>query len=165
MSDHRLFVFIATIFFTSKLAGRSEIIAILLGSGTRDKTAVELAQEILSQHDNDLHALGRSGVKDLSTFKGMGEAKSLTLMAALELGRRRKESDRKIKTKITSSQAVFDLLLPYFEDLSHEEFYVVYLNRSNVVFELRARTRLDGVMTGIMDTRSQFINKDFTFSG
>ncbi len=111
----------------------SEIIAILLGSGTREKTAVELAQEILQAHGNDLHALGRSGVKDLSQHKGMGEAKSLTLMAALELGRRRKDSERKQKIKITSSQDARDLLASYFQDLNHEEFYVVYLNRSNVV--------------------------------
>ncbi|MDC1403004.1 DNA repair protein RadC [Crocinitomicaceae bacterium] len=133
----------------------SEIIAILLGSGTRDKTAVELAQEILSQHNNDLHALGRSGVKDLSVFKGMGAAKSLTLMAALELGRRRKKSDRKKKTKITGSQAVFDLLSPYFEDLSHEEFYVIYLNRSNVVLHVEQVSK-GGVSGTIADGKIIF---------
>ncbi len=113
----------------------SEIIAILLGSGTREKTAVELAQEILMAHGNDLHALGRSGVKDLSKYKGMGEAKSMTLIAALELGRRRKEFERQQKTKIKSSKDAYELLAPFFQDLNHEEFYVLYLNRANVVLQ------------------------------
>lgn len=111
----------------------SEIIAILLGSGSRNKTAVELAQEILSAHQNDLHQLGKSGVKELTVHKGMGEAKALTLMAALELGRRRKEADRKEKVQIDSAEAVYLLLKHLFQDLQHEEFYIVLLDRSNRV--------------------------------
>jgi DNA repair protein RadC len=111
----------------------SEIIAILLGSGTRNKTAVELAQEILSVHKNDLHQLGKSGVKELTMHKGMGEAKALTLMAALELGRRRKDADRKEKVKIQSANDVFQLLSHLFQDLPHEEFYIVLLDRGNHV--------------------------------
>lgn len=111
----------------------SEIIAILIGSGTREKTAVELAQEILQAHNNDLQQLGRSGVKDLSKHKGMGEAKSIALMAALELGRRRKEREGTKRIKVQSARDVYELLAPYFMDLNHEEFYVVFLNRSNGV--------------------------------
>lgn len=111
----------------------SEIIAILIGSGTREKTAVELAQEILQAHNNDLQQLGRSGVKDLIQHKGMGEAKSITLMAALELGRRRKDGEQKKRTKILGAKDVYELLYPFFMDLNHEEFYVVYVNRSNSV--------------------------------
>jgi DNA repair protein RadC len=111
----------------------SEIIAILLGSGSRNKSAVELAQEILAAHQNDLHRLGRSGVKELTAYKGMGEAKALTLMAALELGRRRKEADRKERVKIESAEDVHQLLKHLFQDLQHEEFYIVLLDRSNHV--------------------------------
>lgn len=111
----------------------SEIIAILLGSGARNKTAVELAQEILNAHQNDLHQLGKSSVKELTIHKGMGEAKALTLMAALELGRRRKEADKAKKVKIESSNDVYELLNHLFQDLQHEEFYVVFLDRGNQV--------------------------------
>lgn len=111
----------------------SEIIAILLGSGTREKTAVELAQEILLAHDNDLQILSRAGIKELCRHKGMGEAKSISLMAALELGRRRRDSEQKKRKQILSAKDVHELLFPYFMDLSHEEFYVIFLNRSNVI--------------------------------
>lgn len=111
----------------------SEIIAILLGSGSRNKSAVELAQEILSAHKNDLHQLGKSGVKELTVHKGMGEAKALTLMAALELGRRRKEADKIEKVKIESADDVYKLLRHLFQDLQHEEFYIVLMDRSNHV--------------------------------
>ncbi len=113
----------------------AEIIAILLGSGSRNKSAVELAQEILFSHQNDLHQLGKLGVKELTVHKGMGEAKALTLMAALELGRRRKDTDRIEKTKIKSSEDVYHLLKPLFLDLLHEEFYVVMLDRNNNVLK------------------------------
>ena len=126
----------------------SEIIAILLGSGTREKTAVELAQEILQAHNNDLQILSRSGVKDLSQHKGMGEAKSITLMAALELGRRRRDTEKKERLKISRAKDVFDLLNPYFMDLSHEEFYVIYVNRSNVVlaYEMVSKGGVSGTV-------------------
>ncbi len=126
----------------------SEIIAILLGSGTREKSAVELAQEILQAHENDLQKLSRSGVKDLSKHKGMGEAKSLTLMAALELGRRRKESEFTKKVIVKSSQDVWDVLSPYFLDLPHEEFHVLYLNRSNILLhkELVSKGGMSGTI-------------------
>jgi len=111
----------------------SEIVAILLGTGSRNKSAVELAQEILNAHQNDLHQLGKSGVKELTIFKGMGEAKAVSLMAALELGRRRKEACRIEKVKIKSSEDVYQLLQHAFQDLQHEEFYIVLLDRSNQV--------------------------------
>jgi DNA repair protein RadC len=111
----------------------SEIIAILLGTGSRNKSAVELAQEILKAHQNDLHQLGKSGVKELTIFKGMGEAKAVSLMAALELGRRRKEAYRIEKVKIKASEDVYQLLQHVFQDLQHEEFYIVLLDRSNQV--------------------------------
>ncbi len=133
----------------------SEIVAILLGSGTREKSAVELAQEILHAHGNDLQKLGRSGVKDLSLHKGMGEAKSLTLMAALELGRRRRDTEKKKRHTIKSATDVNDVLAPYFMDLPHEEFYVLYLNRSNVLLHMEQVSK-GGVSGTIADGKIIF---------
>jgi DNA repair protein RadC len=111
----------------------SEIIAILLGSGTRTKSAVELAKEILGEFNNDLHLLGKAHVENLLRFNGIGEAKAITLLAALELGRRRKENERPKIVRITSAGDAFVLLQPVFMDLQHEEFHVLFLNQSNVV--------------------------------
>ena len=111
----------------------SEIMAILLGSGTYKKSAVELSREILKSVDNDLNKLARLSIHDLKKFKGIGEAKAITIVAALELGRRKKnEAAIKVLT-VRSSKDVFDLLAPHYEDLSHEEFHVIILSRANKV--------------------------------
>lgn len=109
----------------------AELLAILLSSGNRKKTAVELAQEILSEYDNDLNALAKLEVKDLKKFLGVGEAKAITIIAALELGRRRQLSEVSIKQKITSSRDLYNFFNPIISDLAHEEFWVAYLNKSN----------------------------------
>lgn len=109
----------------------AELIAILIGSGSRTESAVELSKRILAFHDNDLDLLGKASVQDLCRFKGIGEAKGISIVAALELGRRRKELTAKQRIKITSSLQAFDLLTPAFEDLHHEEFWIVLLNRGN----------------------------------
>lgn len=111
----------------------SEIIAILLGSGSRNKTAVELAQEILKNHQNDLNQLAKSSVKELTVYKGMGEAKAVTLIAALELGRRRKTTEQTERIKIKTAEDAFQLIKHLFQDLQHEEFYIILLDRSNHV--------------------------------
>ncbi|MFT7343711.1 MAG: DNA repair protein RadC [Lentimonas sp.] len=123
-----------------KLKGRhilsdSEVLAILLSSGTREKTAVELAQEILQHFNNDFHSLSRATIEDLKQFKGVGEAKAITIVAALEMGRRRRDALHKKKVLVTSSKDAFDLLQPFFMDLQHEEFYVIYLDRSNRILK------------------------------
>lgn len=113
----------------------AELIAILLGSGTTTVSAVELAKRILKGVDNNLHDLARLSVKDLMKIKGIGEAKAVTIIAALEVGRRRKEIDPEEKPKISSSKDVFELLKPHLLDLHHEEFWIVLLNRANRVLK------------------------------
>ncbi|WP_374165430.1 DNA repair protein RadC [Arcticibacter sp. MXS-1] len=111
----------------------AELIAILIGSGSREETAVELSRRILHSLENDLEKLGRLSVNELSKFKGIGEAKAISIIAALELGRRRRESDAQKQVKITGSRDVYNLLSRYYADLNHEEFWVVLLSRSNNV--------------------------------
>lgn len=115
----------------------AELIAILLGSGTRSKSAVQLAQEMLQQAENDLNKFGKWNASEFQKFKGIGEAKAVTLIAAIELGRRRKETEAKKQTIINSAKSSFELLAPFFEDLNHEEFYVIYLSRSNMVIQIK----------------------------
>ncbi|MCD6366670.1 MAG: DNA repair protein RadC [Bacteroidales bacterium] len=111
----------------------AELLAILIGSGNTEKNAVELAREILHSADDDLFVLGKSTIDDfVSSFKGIGTAKAVTIVAALELGRRRKENENEKRRKsIKSSQNVFEILQPLIGDTPHEEFWVMYLNRSN----------------------------------
>lgn len=111
----------------------AELIAILIGSGTPKMTAVDLSKEILRSVNNDLNELAKRSVKDLSKFKGIGEAKAISIVAALELGRRRKEAESVEKPKVTSSRVAFDVLRPHLMDLPHEEFWVLLLNRANQV--------------------------------
>jgi len=111
----------------------AELLAILIGSGNVDQNAVELARDILAGADNDLYRLGQKNIDDFVTsYKGIGTAKAVTIVAALELGRRRKESEHSV-VKITSSSDVYDLFLPLVGDANHEEFWVLYLNRANRV--------------------------------
>jgi DNA repair protein RadC len=111
----------------------AELIAILLGSGTTTMSAVELAKRILQGAGNSLHDLARLSVKDLMKFKGIGEAKAITIIAALELGRRRKELDPEEKPKIGSSRDAYELLKAHLQNIPHEEFWVLFINRANRV--------------------------------
>lgn len=113
----------------------AELIAILIGSGTPLMSAVDLSKHILSHVDNDLNALAKLTVKDLTKFKGIGEAKAISIVAALELGRRRKETEPVKKPKITCSQDVHSIMKAHLLDLSHEEFWIVMLNRANQVIK------------------------------
>lgn len=111
----------------------AEILAILIGSGNREKTAVQLSQEILIDVNNDLNNLAKLSVKELTKFKGIGEAKAITIAAALELGRRRKASEFDKTASIKSAADVFTVMSNHFHDLEHEEFYALYLSRSNKI--------------------------------
>ena len=113
----------------------AELIAILIGSGNLDETAVELGRRILTSAGNNLNELGRKSIDDLKQFNGIGEAKAITIIAALELGRRRKDSDVFIKKKITGSKDAADFFLPILGDLSHEEFWVLVLDRGNKIID------------------------------
>lgn len=109
----------------------AELIAILIGSGNRDESAVDLSKRILGFYNNDLDALGKVSVKDLSKFKGIGEAKAIAIVAALELGRRRKETAGRDVVKVVTSTDAFAVLQPVFADLNHEEFWILILNQAN----------------------------------
>ncbi len=109
----------------------AELIAILIGSGTTTLSAVEVAKKILQAAENDLHELAKLSVNDLMKVKGIGEAKAVTIVAALELGRRRKDIDSQEKPRVTGSKDAFELLKGDLMDLPHEEFWVILLNRAN----------------------------------
>ena len=133
----------------------AELLAILIGSGNQEKNAVELSQEILFSVDNDLHGLGQLSLKDLTKFSGIGEAKALTIISALELGRRRKESERKTNPKVTCSKDVVDYVSPMLLDLKHEEFWVVCLSRSNEIIKAEQISQ-GGVSGTIVDPKIVF---------
>lgn len=133
----------------------AELIAILIGSGNRDESAVGLSKRILSSTSNNLPELGKLSIKDLMRFKGIGEAKAVSIAAALELGRRRSGSDTLSRKRITSSASVFELLHPIIGDLTHEEFWIVYLNNSNKILQKQQLSK--GGLTGtLVDVRVVF---------
>lgn len=111
----------------------TELIAILIGSGNRTESAVELSKRILFSCQNDLNQLARFSVSDLSRFKGIGEAKAISIIAAFELGRRRKETISPNRVQVSTSIDVYEAILSRFKDLNHEEFWIVVLNRANKI--------------------------------
>jgi DNA repair protein RadC len=130
----------------------SELLAILIGTGTKNHSAVELARRILDHASNDLDQLGRMGVPDFMKIKGIGKAKAIAIMSALELGRRRKLSESSDPMKITSSGDVFSALYQHVADLPHEEFWMLLLNRSNKIIEKRKISQ-GGIAGTITDVR------------
>lgn len=116
----------------------AELIGILIGSGTRSLSAVDLSRLILKDVNNNLNALAKLNVHDLKKFKGIGEAKAISIVSALELGRRRKESEPEKFPGITCSKDVYDLMKPELMDLPHEEFWILLLNRANKVIKKRS---------------------------
>ena len=117
----------------------AELLAILIGSGNSDETAVQLSQRILADANNNLNELGKYTIPELiARFKGIGEAKAVTIIAALELGKRRQAADPLQRPSVTTSRDAFRLLHPLLCDLPHEELWVLLLNRSNkVVLQLK----------------------------
>lgn len=130
----------------------AELIAILIGSGSRDESAVELAKRILASANNNLNELGKLSIKQLMQFKGIGEAKAVTIAAALEIGRRRRGETAQKITKITSSKSVFELLQPFMGELPHEEFWIVYLNNANKVVHSALLSK-GGITGTLVDVR------------
>lgn len=133
----------------------SELLAILIGSGSRNESAVQLCQRILASVNNNLSYLGKQSVQQLIQFKGIGEAKAITIAAALELGRRRRDETALELSKITSSKAVFELMQPIIGELPHEEFWVLYLNNSNKVI-YKSQISKGGITGTVVDTRLVF---------
>lgn len=130
----------------------AELIAIIIGSGTRNESAVSLSKRILASANNNLNALGRLTIPDLMRFKGIGEAKAITIVAAMELGRRRRVEDAMQLKRITSSNSVFEFMQPVLGDLPHEEFWILYLNNSNKI--LKSLQLSKGGITGtVVDVR------------
>jgi len=109
----------------------AELIAIIIGSGNATQSAVELSRHILASVKNDLFSLGKKSIGDLMQFKGIGEAKAISIIAALELGRRRALAESKPQDKIISDKIVFEMMSPILSDLPHEEFWIICLNRNN----------------------------------
>ena len=133
----------------------SELLAILIGSGSRNESAVQLCQRILASSENNLNMLGKMSISQLMQFKGIGEAKAISIAAALELGRRRRAEDAIELKKITSSKAVFDIMQPIIGELPHEEFWVLYLNNSNKVI-YKAQLSKGGITGTVVDIRLIF---------
>ncbi len=113
----------------------AELIAILIGSGNRDESAVDLSRRVLKSVENNLVELSRMSVSDLMKFKGIGEAKAISIVAALELGRRRRGAEVLNRKKISSSKDVFELFQLYMADSAYEEFWVLFLSRSNSIIK------------------------------
>jgi DNA repair protein RadC len=111
----------------------AELVAILLGSGTRTLSAVDLAKRLLQVSNHNLHELARLSVNDLIKVKGIGEVKAITIVAALELGRRRKDLEQDVKPKITSSRDAYEFLKADLIDIPHEAFWILLLNRAHRV--------------------------------
>jgi DNA repair protein RadC len=133
----------------------AELIAILIGSGSRNESAVDLSKRILSSIDNNLNKLGKLSVSDLLKFKGIGDAKAVSIITALELGRRRRIEDALESPEIKSSKAIFNIMQPLIGELQHEEFWIVYLNNSNKVLHKEQLSK--GGLTGtLVDVRLVF---------
>lgn len=138
-----------------KTLSDAELLAILLGSGSRSQSALELSKSILNRVNNHLGDLGRMEIRDLISFPGVGEAKATTIVAALELGRRRNEAAPVEKPVIRSSQDAYQILYPVLTDLAWEEFWILLLNRANAVVDKVFISR-GGITGTVADSRIIF---------
>jgi DNA repair protein RadC len=133
----------------------SELLAIIIGSGSRNESAVQLAQRIVASANNNLNQLGKLSIQQLLQFKGIGNAKAISITAALELGRRRREEEPVNLDKISSSKSVFEIMQPLIGELHHEEFWVVFLNNSNKVIHKEQLSK-GGITGTVVDSRLIF---------
>ncbi len=138
-----------------KSLSSAELLAIIIGSGNRKQSAVELSKFILSHCDNDLNLLAKKTIQDLIKIPGIGEAKAIGIISALELGRRQKAFSSKQIQKITSSQDAFEIMSPYVENLGHEEFWVIFLNQANKIVEIK-NVSSGGITGTVFDVRLVF---------
>lgn len=131
----------------------AELLAILIGSGNKNESAVQLAQRILSSVDNNLNELGKCSVKELiKSFKGIGEAKAITICAALELGKRRGATEVIKRDSIRCSKDLYHIMHPIMADLPYEELWIILLNRSNKVI---SKTKIS--QGGIAETTADIL--------
>ncbi|MCZ2085886.1 MULTISPECIES: DNA repair protein RadC [unclassified Kaistella] len=133
----------------------AELLAIIMGSGNREDSAVELARKILNSVGNNWHNLSLLQISDLMKFKGIGEAKAISIAAALEIGRRRAAQEVPEKVQITSSQESYKVLLPYLSDLQTEEFWAIYLNQNNRILG-KGKLSSGGINQSVVDVRILF---------
>ena len=133
----------------------SELLAIVLNSGSRSKSVIELSKEVYANFNHSLISLGKASPKELECFEGIGEAKSVSVVAALELGRRMEFHKEKPVSKILSSSHAFDILFPKLGFLEKEEFWAIYLDRSNKVIDITSIS-MGGVSSTVVDPRIVF---------
>lgn len=133
----------------------AELLAILINTGTASRSALDISKDILNLCNNNLLTLGKYSLSDIKKIKGIGEKKAITLLAALELGKRRQTEDAKEVRVIKQSVDIFKYLQPYFMDLSSEEFYTVYLNQAGIVLQIEQISR-GGITATVVDTRVVF---------
>lgn len=142
------------------LNGRSalsdaELLSILLGSGSREKSALDLARELLKSVGNDINALARMESAELCRLKGIGQAKAVSIMAAMEIGLRRHLNPPQEPERVSTSQDIFKLMRPFLGDLRHEEFWVMHLNNNNALLE-RQQLSKGGWSATVADQRMVF---------
>ena len=130
----------------------AELIAILIGSGNLEESAVEVSRRIMASVNNNLNELGKKTIADFQKFKGIGPAKAITIAAAMELGRRRKESEPDEKPKVVTSADCAAIFKPLLSDLPHEEFWVLLLNRNNLVID-KMMVSQGGLSGTVIDVR------------
>lgn len=130
----------------------AELLAIILGSGNRNETAVQLAQRILSENNNSMNAVARLGLNELKKYKGVGIAKAVNIAAAFEVGRRRTGAEPDERVKITSSLVAYQALQKLLADLPHEEFWILILNRANKIVK-EACISKGGITSTVVDAR------------
>lgn len=133
----------------------AELLAILIGSGNKETTAVGLSQQILKSAANNLHELGRKELSELMDFKGIGKAKAITIAAALEIGRRRQIIDPITKPVIKSSIDAYNLIAPLLRDINHEEFWILLMNNGGKLLK-RLKISTGGVSQTLVDPRLIF---------
>jgi DNA repair protein RadC len=133
----------------------AELLAILIGSGSRNESAVALSQRILASVSNNLNVLGKMSIDQLTKFKGIGEAKAITIVAAVELARRRVSEETLVLDKIESSKIIFKIMQPIIGELSHEEFWVLCLNNNKKVI-YKSQLSKGGITGTVVDVRMVF---------
>ena len=138
-----------------QILSNAELLAILIGSGNRDESAVALSQRILNSVGGDLNELSKKNISELTRFLGVGEAKAITIIAACELGRRRQATDILKRPKITCSRDAFQILVHQLKDLPHEEFWILLLNRANKVLS-KEMVSIGGVSGTVVDPKIVF---------
>ena len=133
----------------------SELLAIVIGSGNREENALGLSKRILMHYNNNLNDLSKLSTTELMQFKGIGMAKAVSIITALEMGRRRKAEQAQEKQKVNSSKDVFDIMQVILGDLSHEEFWILFLNNANKILD-KTQLSIGGITATLVDVRLIF---------